>query len=933
MASTKDTVGWVSRLLLVAACASGAFYLSAIQRERFEMPETNEAAGSNEDPGARDHFDWLRFHDPATGVIPDGIREQELAFAAKLPKREEIAALSKSTGVAALSWNSRGPYNVGGRTRAIAVDVTNQNVLLAGGVSGGMWRSTNAGSTWSNTTTSQQLESVTCIVQDTRAGKTNIWYYGTGELLGNSPSATSAPYRGNGIYKSTDGGQSWSVLPATASNMPDSFASQFDYVFALAIDPSNTVQDELYAATIETISRSTDGGTSWTTVLGGFSNTQSRYSDVAVTSTGVVYATMSDFTAGGGSGATSRGIWRSPDGVTWTPITAPSWPTDFRRTVIGVAPSNQNIVYFLAETPGVGETTTYSGVAQGSSFWKYDYLSGDGSGAGGAWINRSLNLPNGAPQFGQPVGDFVSQQSYDLVVKVKPDDTNAVFIGGTNLYRSTNGFATNGATTWIGGYAVVNNVSQYSNHHPDQHGLVFAPNNTSVLYSSHDGGISVTSNCLGSPVSWTSLDNGFQTTQFYSLAIDHGTPGSAAIIGGMQDNGTWGVGSTAASALWSEVFGGDGGFCHINDGQTIYIFSYVNGATYRRQLSSGAAVRIDPTGGAGYLFINPFAVDPNNNAILYFSGGTSLWRNGNLNLIPFDNSLTTTKSAGWTNLSAAAIPSGTISALAVSKNPADRLYYGSSGGAVFRLDNASAATTSTTSMNVTDAGFPGGGYVSCIAVDPTNADNALVVFSNYNVASLFHTSNGGTSWTNVEGNLAGTNGPSARWASIVPYIGTTTYFLATSTGAYSCTALNGASTVWAQEGAATIGNAVVDMIDSRPSDGLVAAATHGRGVFSANLVSTSVAPSAVPSFDALYQNYPNPFNPSTTIRFRLASSGMVSLKVYALNGGEVATLARGDMSAGEHTVTWSADGLASGVYFYRLLAGDFLQTRSLMLLK
>src|ERR1700690_1139298 len=98
MASTNDTVRWVSRLLLLAACASGAFYISADQRERFEIAETSEGAGSGEDPGARDHFDWLRFHDPATGVIPDGIRGKELAFAAKLPKREDLAALSKSTG-------------------------------------------------------------------------------------------------------------------------------------------------------------------------------------------------------------------------------------------------------------------------------------------------------------------------------------------------------------------------------------------------------------------------------------------------------------------------------------------------------------------------------------------------------------------------------------------------------------------------------------------------------------------------------------------------------------------------------------------------------------------------------------------------------------------------------------------------------------------
>src|SRR5207249_9450128 len=126
--------------------------------------------------------------------------------------------------------------------------------------------------------------------QDRRAGHTNTWYYGTGELDGNSAGAGGGPYRGDGYYKSTDNGLTWSKLTSTSSGTPHIFDSGFDYTWNVAIDLSNTLQDVVYAATFGAISRSTNGGTTWTTVLGGYPTTEnnrtefSRYSDVLVTS-------------------------------------------------------------------------------------------------------------------------------------------------------------------------------------------------------------------------------------------------------------------------------------------------------------------------------------------------------------------------------------------------------------------------------------------------------------------------------------------------------------------------------------------------------------------------------------------------------------------------------------------------------------------------
>ena len=93
-------------------------------------------------------------------------------------------------------------------------------------------------------------------------------------------------------------------------------------------------------------------------------------------------------------------------------------------------------------------------------------------------INRSDNIPN----FGGNVGDLNPQSGYNLVCVVSPETHNTVFIGGTNLFRSKNGFgspvnSSNDPDIWIGGYAYANNVSGYNNHHPDQHNLIFDPNN------------------------------------------------------------------------------------------------------------------------------------------------------------------------------------------------------------------------------------------------------------------------------------------------------------------------------------------------------------------------------------------------------------------------------------------------------------------------
>ncbi len=906
---------------------SASFFLSHVENplgaaKRSPIPIRAAYESEREDLQSREQFEFMMLRDPKTNSIPRDMHLRELEFAKTLPTVEKLVKEQRLSKTAVSTWATRGPVNQGGRTRALAFDVTNASMVLAGGVSGGMWRSTDGGSSWTKTTAPSLLQSVTCLAQDTRSGKQNIWYYGTGEKKGNSAANDGdGMYLGDGIFKSTDDGVSWSQLSSTVSNTPQTWDGDFDFVWNVATDPLNSSQDVVYAAVYGGVKRSTDGGSTWATVLGA-PLLSGNYADVAVTTAGVVYATVS-------SDGANPGIYRSTDGVNFTDITPSGWPSTYNRIVIGVAPSNQNIVYFLAETPGSG--------TNGHSIWKYTYVSGDGTGAGGTWLDRSANIP----MFGGSVGNFDSQGSYDLVIKVKPDNSDAVFIGGTNLYRSTDGFASTTNTTWVGGYSTANDVSLYNNSHSDMHSLAFSPTSTSVLINGNDGGISKTTNCLASTVSWSSLNNGYLTSQFYSVAVDPSGNGDAVVIGGLQDNGNYFTNSANSTQNWVKLpAGGDGGVSAIASGKTSYYIETQNGDVLRLILDANGTTtswtEVKPSGGTGFLFVTPYMLDPNNTNMMYLAAGTTLWRNSDLTGIPLGSQNPT--SVNWTELTNTTVSGANISAVAVSTTAANRVYYGTSNGKVFRLDGANSGNPTPT--EITGSNFPATGpYVNCIAVDPTNADNAIVVFSNYNVISLFFTSDGGTSWTDVAGNLeqnadGSGNGPSCRWAAILPTNSGAEYFVGTSTGLYSAQSLNGISTAWAQEGASNIGNVVVTMVVARATDGLVVAGTHGNGIYSANAVTdVQTQPAVLPNQFTLKQNYPNPFNPSTTIRYSLHAQGDVRLSVFDVNGKEIARLVEGEQSAGLHEVVWNAEAAASGTYFCRLESEGKIAVQKMLLMK
>ncbi|HLP11265.1 MAG TPA: T9SS type A sorting domain-containing protein [Flavobacteriales bacterium] len=834
-----------------------------------------------------DHNSWAQWNmdrlaDPATGLIPVGIRKAELEFAQTIPHNMSRA----------LSWSQIGPKQLGGRTRGAAYDVRDENVVIAGGVTGGLWKSVDGMATWYKTTTSLQLHSVTSVVQDKRTGKEDTWYAGTGEYYPvASASSYSAPFGGNGIYKSTDNGETWALLPSTVSNTPQTSYTNgdMDYVWRIVTDHTNTTDDVVLAAVYNGVFRSTNGGTSWTPVLGvDTSVTQtSDYSDVIITPSGKFYAYLS-------SDGPDKGVYRSTDGITWTNILpSTGWPVNYQRMVMAYNPSNENQLMFIGETPGAGLNE--------HSLFKYTYLSGDGSDTGGVWEDRSVNIPNDSciSPSGFNFAKFTTQGGYDVCIAWHPTDTNTIILGGTNVYRSTDQFTSTANTSWIGGYKCTpSNYSDYvyDNHHPDQHGLMFYGSNPNKAMSINDGGVYITSDITAPVVTWTSMNNGYINSQFYTVFQETGDVSSDMLVGGAQDNGSWFTNANHLDSLWKWVLNGDGSYAHIPEGRPYYIFSTQQGKMFKVNVTddgdTSLVTRIDPNKLATTNFINPFIMDPNNPGRMYMVQNYRILRNDIIDVLPMDGNRTDTCATGWTTLLMSTVPSGTygyVTCIEMSKAMPNTVMYGTSKGKILKLYNADTSTHKKAVL--TSPLFPVNAYVSSISVNPFDSTQIMVTFSNYNVKSVFYSTDSGNNWSNISGNLEqnsnGTgNGPAVYWGELYPSWPSPTLFVGTSTGLYSTNTIDDTNTVWVQEGAGTIGNMNVNMIQSRPYDGKIVVATHGAGFYSAHIEPAFVGMQN--GSQELFANvYPNPVSTQLNLEFVPVVADPTTIFIHNLTGQKV----------------------------------------------
>lgn len=877
------------------------------------FPETTEV----ENVAAKRYYEWLRLHDPATGEIPRGIHQRELAFARTIGARYAALAPNANATIHTNGWASAGPINSGGRTQAVVIDYTNDKTVLIATAQGGVWRSTDGAETWARMTTAAQMKDIMSLVQDHRTGHLNEWYCGTGELLSTTDRRISVvgPPRwrttdiGDGIYKSVDSGKTWSLLQSTYDATAIELDSVFDGVWNIVVDNSKPSQSIVYAAGYGAIMRSTDGGTTWSHVLGDMTN-KSFCTDVQITSTGVLYAYLSQDSRGS-TAPTTAGVWRSTNGTTWTNITPSNWPLATQRLKIAIAPTNENGVY-------VGGSDDTAGV--NPILFHYQYVDGDGSGSHGRWEDRSASLPSVTDP--NSVSGMSTLGGYALLLKVSPQDENTLFIGGTNLYRSTNGFADESQIDWIGGYADSLNL------HPDNHDMAFSRSNPALVYEGNDAGVCATNdiNRTGAPpVIWEDRNTFDVASIIYDVGVDHYTDGDSVIVGGFQDQGCW-VGQEGKP--WDETATGDGCFVAVGGHASAYYFSGQFGNIYQWPVGTNSIRYISPYSGfPDAQFVAPWIIDPTDTSVIYLSTGHVIQQNAGI--LQGANS--------WNSLGRTAVSTDKyITAFGMSITPAEHMYYGTSDGQLYSIANIKAPTL--TPVDITGSIFPKHAFISCVAVDPDDANKIIACFSNYHVVSLFASDDGGKNWRNISGNLeqnadGSGDGPSTRWVTIVHQKGQTIYLVGTSVGLFSTTDIS-SNVIWQPEGLSTIGRITVENIDARQSDGFVAIATQGEGVFTTFV--TADAPQGVALSQHVAEAFsvaPNPARSFAKISLAMADPTSIQISIVDATGRMVESVFRGTAQSGASTYGLDCTRLASGTYYVELLSGDAVETRRIVVTK
>lgn len=451
-----------------------------------------------------------------------------------------------------------------GRIIAVTPHPREPNTVLVGTASGGIWRSTNRGDSWTALTDTQCSLSVGSIVVDSVTPA--IIYAATGE-----PGTTNL---GCGLLRSSDGGATWTNLGPAALQGRTSGRIALDRATRGA-----TAGAVLLFATTNGLLRSADGGATWTTVRAG------AHVDVVQHP-----ATPGTWYASTNGTASGRDVFRSTDnGVTWTALGIGSGlgATGASRIELAVSPARPGSVWAI-----VGDATN----SRTSHIGRWDE-------ATSSWT--ALNVAS--TYTGDPRGDMGAQSWYNMAIAVDPTDADVLYVSGVRPFRSRDG----GATF----QPIARNV------HTDWHALVLDPRDPRTVWAGCDGGVFVSTD---GGTTWRSRNTNLSVSQFYQGISLHPTL-PYVVLGGTQDNGTlqW-----TGSPMWVGRFGGDGGPAAINPQNPNIQWYTTQWSTTasapsisRRDLSTGIVTSRGtgiPVSTERSGFIPVLRMDPANPAKLYY---------------------------------------------------------------------------------------------------------------------------------------------------------------------------------------------------------------------------------------------------------------------------------------------------------------------------
>lgn len=792
-------------------------------------------------------------------------------------------------------WQTMGPFNIGGRTLALAINPENPEVIFAGSASGGLWKSNSGGeglNAWEYVRTGFPVLGVSAIEIDPQ--NSEIMFIGTGEAYGSDvnmpgvgPVRTTRGSYGIGILKSVDGGQNW-------EKSLDWSVQQQRAVQKIQINPQRS--KTVWAATTDGAYRSLDGGESWENV-----HPVPMATDVIIhpADTNLV------FLAHGGLGSFGHGIYRSTDGgSSFSKISLVSADGPFQffgKSVLAISESNPEVIM-----ASIGNS---NGAISGSE--------DDNK----TWLMRSEDSGESWELVFSDNESYATFQGwYSHAIAIHPTNPNIVWAAGQpfSLYKSTfrgaNLLPISPTTDQPIQPGQNDDVFPFLSGWADHHDIVFDPTNSDVIYFINDGGIFKTEDA-GS--TFINCNHGYQTVQFYN-GVSNSNTNAALFLGGLQDNNSI---IYEGNLNWRRGWAGDGSWTALNqnDNNIAYLSAQFAQAVVSDDLFTGDAsgdVFMRPDFGTfpstEANFIAPFVLSPADNQTIYM-GGEEIYK-------------TTNNGQSWTvTNSGLKLDGNAMSVMAASEQNADKVYTASSPKSsrshVYRTDNGGDTWVRLTG-NLPDR-FP-----TDLAVDPNSDDIVYITFAGFGTSHVFKSNNSGENWTDITNNLPDI----PTWAVTVDPQNADHLYVGNELGVYQ--SVDGGGNWRNINGNLPDAVFAMDLIVSR-SNRKLRVATHGNGAYEidlASISSTEESNNQVLPFE-LAQNYPNPFNPATTIQYQLSNADHVLLQVFDINGQLLQTLVNEQKASGRYSIQFNAFDYASGTYLYRLQIGDQQITKTMQLVK
>ncbi|MFN5459227.1 MAG: T9SS type A sorting domain-containing protein [Bacteroidota bacterium] len=773
--------------------------------------------------------------------------------------------------------NLTGYMNNGiGRVNCVAFDPVSNNTFYVGVAQGGLWKTTDNGQTYIPLTDNLPITRISDICIDP-SNPNSIYislcdfeYIGFGLFLNGRKRNT---HYGLGVYHSNDGGNTWSPT-GLSFQLSDGDAS---LIREIVIDPNNS--NKLVACGVSGMYKTIDGGQNWTKVL------DSLFWDLQQDP--VFPNTL--YAAGGwvkNSNTGHAAIYKSTDfGSTWTMLNT-GIPTQgaIQRIRIGIAPTDNNYIYAITTDVQNGMYGIYKSTDAGIT-WNLHYNSlnllewGDGLGTGG-------------------------QGTYDLGFLIDPNNKDVVYVGGVNLWKSSDGATTfEPCGHWTTSYGPSN--------HADIHYIAYQPL-TGYFYVADDGGLWRTNSIISQswnaanggnpwPTQWTSLNDGIQTTSFYRLSSSKRTSGE--LIAGAQDNASFYFDGTN----WSTVNGGDG-MDNLMD--TSVAGTFICSSQYGSFAST-------TDGGVNFNYINPNVNSENGEWTTpivadYNNYGKLLSGFGNVTL-SIDNGLT------WSAISNFPMDpfyQNEISALAISNSNTNVIYAArrvryeySIPGSLWKTSDGGQTWSDVT------VGLPDSLYFTAVEINRSNENEVYITMAGFSSGNkVFKTTDGGITWMNISYNL-----PNIPINCIKNVPGTNSIILGTDIGVWK---LEAGANNWTSY---SIGlpNVIVSDIEFNTSLNKIYVSTFGRGIWATDL-DIFVTAKQDPKGIVKLKLYPSINNGEFTIELENFSNELKNIEIEVIDlKGKVKSIKQFE-SKNKIEIK---ENLSPGLYFARIRSGELFEVK------